>query len=162
MVMERRFGALRVISMILKILAWVALIAGVVAAVGLFLTSGRASISPDGLPQIMGSGLGTGLLSLAMGILYFILFYAFAESILVFVDIEENTRATAILLRDQYGVAGSAAPVVQQPVVTPVVQQPVEAPRRLVEQEPLPPVPPVRQAPPPAAPPPMPPGRQEP
>lgn len=182
MEIERRFGVLRVISMILKILAWLTLITSVIAAVGLFLTTNRGQVSPDALPQGVNGGLGAGLLSLAAGVIYFILFYAFAESILVFVDIEENTRATAMLLRDHYPMASAAPPTVHEPVAAPIVTRPVVAPaapvaeqRPVVEQQAAPAVPPVypeqepvverveekpvRPAPPPAAPPPMPPGR---
>lgn len=160
MEIERRFSALRVISMILKVLAWLSLVVAVIAAVGIFMTSGRGGVSSDGLPQVMSSGLGGGLLSLGMGIIYFILFYAFAESILVFVDIEENTRLTAILVRDHPALGPAARPVretVAVPTPAPVVQEPVAA-------SPAPTVQPVeeravRPAPPPAAPPTMPPGR---
>lgn len=154
MEIERRYGALRVISGLLRVLAWAALILSIIAAVGLFLTGNRASLSPEGLPPALNTAFGAGLISLGVGIVYFILFYAFADSIIVFVDIEENTRTAALLLREHCPLAPSVARPMHEfappPAQPPPVQQAVQEPGVASPED--------SPAPPPAAPPPMPPG----
>ena len=117
---EKRYGVLRLIAVVLKVIAWLVLIAGVtftvMVAVG--LTRGGLSHGMDGGMHRMGGpfaawgveppALFVGLLALP----YFIMFYAFAEGILVVLGIEENTRLTAERLAGHAAVAAPAPPPV--------------------------------------------------
>ncbi|MEN6642811.1 MAG: hypothetical protein ABFE08_10220 [Armatimonadia bacterium] len=149
MVVEKRFGVLRLIAIVLKVLAWLALIGIVIMGIVMLSTGGRAG----GLEGLQGpaAGMVGGLMMIPIGILYFIMFYAWAEGIIVVLDIEENTRLTNALLQ--------AKPQASAPVAAPVA---ASAPTPVVEALPEPavagPTEERRPAPPPAAPPPMPPG----
>ncbi len=113
--MDRRFMALRIIATVFKILAWLALIFGVLGAIGAlllgFTLSGR-----EGLLGLNVTGPLTGIamfvVSLILAIISFLLLYAFAEFIYLFLSLEENTRRTAYLVQQQ--VAS------QQPVYAPI------------------------------------------
>ena len=80
--MERRYPALRAISLIYKVLAVLAFLAGLAIGVA---------------QAIKGEPL-RAVFSIALGIIYAIFLWAGAELILVLLDIEQNTRKTAELL----------------------------------------------------------------
>lgn len=82
----RKYGLLRVVALILKILAWVVLGAGVVGAI-VALTSLRSL-----LPQLAGVGAAGVLFACVM---WFIQLFAFGSILSLLMDIEENTRALA-------------------------------------------------------------------
>lgn len=89
----RRYGLVRAIAWILKLLAWLVLVAGVVGAIfGVTLLGRTTALSF--LPAAM---LSTGTLaaSLLVGILWFFPLYAFGSILSLLLDIEENTRALA-------------------------------------------------------------------
>jgi hypothetical protein len=103
--MDRRFTALRVIATIFKILAWLSLIAGVLAAIGA-LAAGFLATNQTAIPGLNVGGPLAGIAAfiavLIMAILYFLLFYAGGDFIYVFLSIEENTRRMAYLFQQQY------------------------------------------------------------
>jgi magnesium-transporting ATPase (P-type) len=77
---ERRYPALSTIAVIIKIIAVLIAIGGVISAVVAFKTGA--------VGQALGIGLATAIIVL--------LNWAVAESISVLVDIEANTRASAL------------------------------------------------------------------
>jgi uncharacterized membrane protein YhdT len=103
--MDRRFLALRVIATILKILAWLALGLGILAAIGALV----ASFLVAGDSGVLGLGIGDPLAGVAvfvamliLAILFFLFLYASSEFIYLFLSIEENTRRTAYFFQQQY------------------------------------------------------------
>mgnify|MGYP001823668918 FL=1 len=103
--MDRRFTALRVIGTVFKILAWISLILGIIAAVGTLILGFTLS----GQEGLLGLGLGSSLAGIAGFVVLliiaafgFLVLYAVGESVYVFLSIEENTRRTAYLAQQQY------------------------------------------------------------
>lgn len=103
--MDRRFTSLRVIGTVFKILAWISLILGLVAAVGLLILGFTLS----GELGLLGIDLSGPLPGIAMFVVFtiiavfgFLVLYAVGESVYLFLAIEENTRRTAILTQQQY------------------------------------------------------------
>lgn len=110
MTVPKRFGVLRFVAALMKVIAWLVLIlavlAGVVAAIGSFSTILQTQ-SLTQLPVIgpfiplLGtgtSGLVTGILIALGGLIYFVLWYALADALSLNLAVEENTRLTAALL----------------------------------------------------------------
>ena len=103
--MDRRYLALRVIATIVRILAWLALIVGLLVAIGAlvagFLLRGQPGVTSLDLggPLV---GLAAFFASLILSVLWFLFLYAGAEFIYLFLSIEENSRRTAYLLQQQY------------------------------------------------------------
>ncbi len=110
MTVPKRFGMLRFVAALLRVLAWIILIlavlGGVVAALSNFTTvlqqPNLVSIPILGqLLSLLGagaSGIIAGIIAALSGILFFVLYYALAETISMQLAIEENTRLTAALL----------------------------------------------------------------
>ena len=103
--MSRQFTALRVVGTILKILAWLFLIVGVLAAIGA-LVFGFALTEQFGIPGIdLGgplAGIAGFVVAVVLAVVDFLLFYAMGEAIYLFLCIEENTRRTAYFVQQQY------------------------------------------------------------
>lgn len=113
--MEKRYGALRTIATIYKILGIIVLAIAVLASLGscLFSIMGGGILSVLGQQYSSGyGGADMSIVSLVGGILiaftvliaYGILglaLYGIGEGIYLFLAIEENTRATALLLQRQ-------------------------------------------------------------
>lgn len=105
--MEKKFRVLRLIGTIYKILAWIALVGGILFAIGsliaIILGGGRAFI-PQRYQEFVPGAL-TGVISfigsLLMAVLYFVMLYGIGEGIFLFLAIEENTRATVHMLQGQ-------------------------------------------------------------
>lgn len=106
--METRFRSLRIIGTILKVIAWIALVGGIVAGVALTLLAlvGRA----DGgalrfAPGTIFGGLFGGVMIAGMALLHFLVLYATGDAIFLALAIEENTREAAHYLKggDAYG-----------------------------------------------------------
>ena len=107
--MEKKFRALRIIGTVFKILAWIELALGILAAIGI-LVSGimGGALYGTGGRDILGAGMMGGLLGGLVGglfvfiiaVLYFLILYATGEFIYLGLAVEENTRETAVLLRD--------------------------------------------------------------
>lgn len=103
--MESRFTALRVISLVFKIFAWIVLIVGLIGAVGgLFagFTLGGPSSPLSGMVSGPLTGIALFISALIIAVFNFMFFYAIGESIYLFLSIEENTRRAAYLLQQQY------------------------------------------------------------
>jgi hypothetical protein len=105
--MPKKYGVLRIIATINKIIAWLVLVLGVLGgcvslAIGLVPaltgTGGRdaAALAAGGL---IGGLLG-GIGAIFVAVLYFLVFYAFGEMIYLLIDLEENTRLTSERLRE--------------------------------------------------------------
>jgi len=115
--MERRYRALRMIASVLQVLAWVSLVLGLLSAIA-YGAAAIATASRLGLgafaplarfrqflwPVGMGGFGGiVGALVLALGsVLGFLFLYAASDLINVQLDIEQNTRETAVLLRERH------------------------------------------------------------
>ena len=84
---ERRYGVLRTISAFLNILAWIFLVISVLGGVGVAIANGGG----EGFLMVLGGILSGGLM--------FAMFKAYAELLHLAIDIEENTRRTAELLK---------------------------------------------------------------
>ena len=111
--MEKRFRALRIVGSVLKIIAWIVLILGVlgglvaiVAGMAGGLAGGyRNSPAPNnmfpGVPGLGGvvGGLFFALASVVSGLLSFLFLYGAGEAVYLALAIEENTRETAYYLK---------------------------------------------------------------
>lgn len=108
MAVPKRFGILRLVGNALKVIAWIILVVSVLLAIVVGIA---APVLPtDSLEPLLGafpgvdpallasSGLLIGIVTLITGLIYFLVFYAAGENILLRVALEENTRLTAALL----------------------------------------------------------------
>lgn len=81
-----KYGVVRAIAYVLKVLAWLALLGGLVTAIAAAVATGGAA----GLLQVIRSiGLIVGPV---VGIVWFVQLYAFGSILSLLIDIEENTR----------------------------------------------------------------------
>ncbi len=85
--MEEKYKALELLRKTFKVLAFVAGGLGLIFFVIILIAGG----TPE-TPR------ATSLLALALGVIYFLLLYTISEVLLLFSDIEENTRKTRELL----------------------------------------------------------------
>ncbi len=85
--MTEEYRAVELLRRAFKILAFIAGGLGVIFFVIILIAGG----TPE-TPR------ATSLLALALGIIYFLLFYSFSEVLHLFLGIEENTRRTKELL----------------------------------------------------------------
>ena len=105
MSVPQRFGVLRLIGTLLKVMAWIVLVGSIL----LTLTAGLAG--PIARQFLGDAGLQAGLLSLGsaggliagvflmvIGIVLFLVLYAAGENVFLQLAIEENTRMNAALL----------------------------------------------------------------
>lgn len=87
-----RYGDLKLIARLLKLVAWLALIGGIVAAV--MAMTNLSSIVVDS-----GARLGIALaILLFVGVANFVQFYIIGGLLTVLVDMEYNTRANTALI----------------------------------------------------------------
>ncbi len=103
--MEKRYGVLRVVATLWKIIAWIVLVLGILGAIGT-LIFGIAGASPQfwrmmGMgPAMREGGIVIGIVGFLVGLLvsviYFLVFFAMGQLITLMIDIEENTRALRI------------------------------------------------------------------
>jgi hypothetical protein len=88
--MERRYGALRFVAVLMKIIGALSIIAGILALAGaIYYAATRHDYT----------GVGTNLVWSIAPILSGIFWWAIAEMIYVFIDIEFNTRRLGIVER---------------------------------------------------------------
>ena len=88
--MEHRYGALRFVAVLMKIIGALSIIAGILALIGgIYYASTRHDYT----------GLGANLIWALAPILSGIFWWAIAELIYVFIDIEYNTRRLALVDR---------------------------------------------------------------
>ena len=105
MTVPRRFGVLRFIGTLLKVIAWIVLILAILGAIGVGLAGSqvgpllaRANPTLSGLFATPAGGIVAGVVGLLLGLIYFLILYASGERIHMYLAIEENTRLTAALL----------------------------------------------------------------
>jgi hypothetical protein len=107
MSVPKRFGVLRLVGTLLKVIAWIFLILSILGAIGLGLVGSNLQIPANttlpidsatltALGPVGGILAGIGLL--IFGLIYFLLLYASGESLHLQLAVEENTRLTAALL----------------------------------------------------------------
>jgi hypothetical protein len=89
---ERKYGLLRAIAIILKVLAWIVLIAGIIGLIGGLGAAGRMGAEMGVIKQL--AAMGSWVLPV-LAIVWFIQLYAFGSIISLLIDVEENTRAMA-------------------------------------------------------------------
>jgi uncharacterized membrane protein YiaA len=109
--MEKRFRALGAVSSFFRVLAWIALLLGivatiVVAAVGAIQAQRGVSDLLANVPILNQTNdvvpaLLLGLAVLIVSLLKFVLLYGISEAIQVLIAIEQNTRETAYYLRGE-------------------------------------------------------------
>jgi len=88
--MERRYGALRFVAGLMKVIGALSIILGILGLVaGIYYIASRHDYT----------GVGSNLLWTIAPILSGIFWWAIAELIYVFIDIEYNTRRQAIVER---------------------------------------------------------------
>lgn len=105
MSVPKRFGVLRLVGTLLKVIAWIILIVSILAAIGLVLVGNsdiiqlpitNLPIDPALMDQAGGIIFGIGIL--LVGLIYFLVLYASGETFHLQLAVEENTRLTAALL----------------------------------------------------------------
>lgn len=96
--MKRKYGALRVIAVILTVLAWIVLVVGVLLSI-LGGVMGWDALTAMDLP----GGATVTAVAIIMGIIfsviYFLILLGAAQLIYLLMDVERNTRETAYRLR---------------------------------------------------------------
>ncbi len=108
--METKYRSLRLVATLLKVLAWIALVLGIVGALVLIGAAAYFSFNSARVVAPLGSMARTGGLSLVNGIaggigvafaslLYFLSLSAASDMIQLQMDIEQNTREMANALR---------------------------------------------------------------
>jgi hypothetical protein len=104
---EKRFGALRFVSGLFKVLAWIFLILGILASIG------------GGIAYMITGAFDTTKLLVAIGIIiggviasliWFVLLKATSDLFIIFVAVEYNTRETAYLMRGEQQPGTMAPP----------------------------------------------------
>ena len=88
--MERRYGALRFVAVLMKIIGALSIIAGILGLIGIIYTA---------VTNHSYIGVGSNLVWTLAPILSGIFWWAIAELIYVLIDIEYNTRRYAIVER---------------------------------------------------------------
>lgn len=108
MSVPKRFGVLRLVGWVFKIIAWIVLVVSILFAIFTALAGGTGlQLLGDSIPAAnplaglltsAAGGVLAGLVVLLGGALYFLLLYATGESFHLQIALEENTRLTAALL----------------------------------------------------------------
>ena len=103
MSVPKRFGVLRLMGTLLKVIAWIVLIVSILGAIGLVLMGNSGYSLPFAIPGSAGSfgqmeEIAIGIGVLIIGLIYFLILYASGESLHLQLAVEENTRLTAALL----------------------------------------------------------------
>lgn len=112
--MEKRYSALRIIGTIYKVLGVIAGVITIIMVLAICGASVMGGAALDTLGQQFGGGMGSagmfgGIFGGLIGAFFVIIYggglavtlYAFGEGIDLLLALEENTRATAMLLRQQ-------------------------------------------------------------
>lgn len=86
---SQRYGILRVVATILKILAWVVLAAGII---GLIIVLSSAGKMPEALRPLVSSGAFAVPI---IAIVWFLQLFGFGSILSLLIEIEENTRGIA-------------------------------------------------------------------
>lgn len=109
--MQKKYRALRFVIGLYRVLAWVVLALGVLASIVMIIASvtgtGRVGGSMmDNVPMLpVGTGILGGLVAALVMLLYtallFIIMWAGSEFVMLFLDIERNTREAALYLKGE-------------------------------------------------------------
>lgn len=110
--MEKKFKILRFIGTVWKILAWIELVVGVLASIGLLLTGilggsfdmmRQFGQQPGGMGWAFGAvgGVIGFIVAIILTVIYFLALYAIGELIYLMLAIEENTRRSAQWIQEQ-------------------------------------------------------------
>jgi len=109
--MEKRYGVLRFVAALWKILAWLILVLGFLGALATLILGIVGVGSPGlwrglGMDPLYGRGaVAFGVVGFLVGtvssVIYFMLFYAVGQLLLLFIDVEENTRLLRIWVENQ-------------------------------------------------------------
>ncbi|NLX36932.1 MAG: hypothetical protein GXY68_09615 [Chloroflexi bacterium] len=109
--MQKKYRALRFVVGLYRVLAWVVLALGVLASIGMIIASitargqGMGSMLENVPMMPVGTGIVGGLVAAVVMLLYtallFIIMWAGSEFVMLFLDIERNTRETALYLRGE-------------------------------------------------------------
>lgn len=118
--MRTKYRALRFVVGLYRVLAWIVLVLGVLAAIGMIVAGAmgnRGAFGPmmgrvPAMPTGIVGGLVAALLTLLYTALLFVLMWAGAEFVSMLMDIEHNTRETAFYLKGEL----EAAPPRAEPV----------------------------------------------
>lgn len=92
-VVESKYGILRIVSVIYKIFAVIVAIIGLISGLGAMVATSSFG------PGVSTGAILTGLMTIVMGLLGGVFLWAGAEMIILFIDIEENTRRTSLLIQ---------------------------------------------------------------
>ena len=113
---EKRYNVLRVIGTIYKVLGGIVAVVTVLGAIGVCIASLAGGAAASRFAREMGAGglsviggLIGGLLTLLYGGGLAVTLYAFGEGVSLVLALEENTRATAMLLERQFGQSSKRA-----------------------------------------------------
>jgi hypothetical protein len=87
---SRNYGLLRTIAQVLKILAWVALAAGVIGFIIALSTAGRA-----GNELVRALASAGAVAAPVLGVVWFVQLYGFGSVLSLLMDIEQHTSALA-------------------------------------------------------------------
>ena len=110
MTVPKRFGMLRFLAALLRVIAWVVLILATIGGIAVALSATTSLLQTPSLVEMpvlgpilnflgaTGGGIVAGVLSALGGLLYFVVVFALAESLSLNLAVEENTRLTAALL----------------------------------------------------------------
>lgn len=104
MTVPTRFGILRLVSTLLKTMAWLVLVLSILGALAIGLLTPMLSEALTDVALLADLavdntvGILVGLMVVIFGVITFLSLFAAAESIQVQLAIEENTRLTAALL----------------------------------------------------------------
>ena len=85
----RKYPLLRVIALVLKVLAWIVLAAGLIGMIGLLVAGSGLPSDQQSLRPLATAGALTIPL---VAILWFVELFAFGSILSLLIDIEENTR----------------------------------------------------------------------
>jgi hypothetical protein len=104
MTVPKRFGVLRFFGTLLKVIAWIVLVLGILSAVGAIFAGGflTSALPPEadtyaGLVSA-GGGIVAALLIVLLSLFYFLILYVAGEQLHLWIAVEENSRLTAALL----------------------------------------------------------------
>jgi hypothetical protein len=120
--MQHKFRALRIISTVYKILAWIMFVGGALAALLVVIVGvlqGRRGAPSammgmvPGAAQIVGplAGVLAGIGLLIGALVLFVLMYAAAEVIDLGLSVEQNTREMALYLKGESVLPAPPAPI---------------------------------------------------
>lgn len=111
--MENRFTALRVIGTVFKVLAWLALIVGLLGAIAALASGFLLGESTSLLGLNLGGqlfGIAGFVVLLIVSIINFLFLYAVGESIYLLLSMEESSRRTAYFTQQLYTAQQPAYP----------------------------------------------------